>query len=206
MISVFTVHSLYRHLLLLLSYLACHLTDPITSNLCWPPLIDPKQQREWTNEGCKSKGECWSECAKLLTRERVPQTTVQRLLTHTLPNSRTILIKDFLFFSRFIPGHTNDIFIFIDPVYYVFSNLNLLQFYRIHSSSCPKNSEIIWNQRKESRWRFSLASQILTFSLWNYMRSFSSGPTALRKTASLRTGSKNWSYCFNLFIFISPAF
>lgn len=131
-----------------------------------------------------------------LTRERVPQTTVQRLLTHTLLNSWTILIKDFFFFSCFIPEHTNDVFIFIDPVYYSFSNLNLLQFYRIHSSSCPKNSEIIWNQRKESRWRFSLASQILTFSLWNYMRSFSSGPTALWKTASLHNGSKNWSYFF----------
>lgn len=108
-----------------------------------------------------------------------------------------------IFFPRFIPEHTNDVFIFIDPVYYSFSNLNILQFYRIHSSSCPKNSEIIWIQRKESRWRLSLGSQILTFSLWNYMRSFSSGPTALWKMASLLTGGKNCSYFFT-FLFLFP--
>lgn len=75
------------------------------------------------------------------------------------------------------------------------------QFCRIHSSACPKTSKINWLQRKERRWRFSSGSQILTFSLWSYMKSFSSRPTALLKKASLRTGSKNWFY-FILYLYI----
>lgn len=84
-------------------------------------------------------------------------------------------------------------YIMISVIY--FKSFNA-QFCRIHSSDCPKTSEINWLQRKETNWRFSLGSQILMFSLWSYMRSFSSRPTAPLKKASRHTGSKNSSYFF----------